>query len=454
VGKYGTDYTGLGAYEGGVNIDKGANIISTNSDGETALLFGPAALREIQAGCANGDFAIPPDNATEIISDENPLPYWTYTDVNSAGAITAAVVTDSTAGSGNVLRFTVAASTPTGKSATLTRYISVASTLSRSFSYYLEASFDNGSATAFANVEVSGAFYNADLTATSGSFTSGTYAFSSLSSPTGISAPANFDAGSLLSTTAPSDAAYLLVTITISTTGTTSGTVDLGEVNLYHGSPEILLTDRSAPQTYQPAVLQADGGELLIQSDNGNSLTITATTSNFNNSVTTTGNLTADGDITANGVLSGSGETDLLVHGVNLQRTTTLTINTSTDASATAITWSSAVKNTSLYAYWSSGSTIAIPLTGWYNITCHLTFASGTGYAARLYALIGGTVIAESEMQAAANTTNDTVGLATIAYLTAGNSLVFRASASSASKTIGGSARNRCSVVYIGDMSV
>jgi hypothetical protein len=162
---------------------------------------------------------------------------------------------------------------------------------------------------------------------------------------------------------------------------------------------------------------------------------------------------TTTGRVQVDGKLQGDGVTTDLVHGVNLQRTTTLTINTSTNASATAITWSSAVKNTSLYAYWSSGSTIAIPLTGWYNITCHLIFASGTGYAARLYALIDGTVIAESEMQAAANTTSDTVGLATIAYLTAGDSLVFRASASSASKTIGGSARNRCSVVYIGDMS-
>ena len=125
MGKYGTDLEGFGAFEGGVNSDKGAPLVSTNSAGETALLFGPAALREIQAGVANGDFAIPPDAAGDTITEENPLPYWTFTDVNSAGAITCAVVADAAAGSGNVLRFSIAASTTSGKSATISRYVPV-----------------------------------------------------------------------------------------------------------------------------------------------------------------------------------------------------------------------------------------------------------------------------------------------------------------------------------------
>jgi len=307
VGKYGTNLEGFGAFEGGVNADKGAPLVSTSSDGETSLLFGPAALREIQAGVANGDFAIPPDEADAVITAENPLPYWTFTDVNSAGAITCAVVTDANTGSTNVLRWTVNSGTLTGKSATLTRYVPVSSTLSRSFSYYLEASFTSATNSAQSEVKVSGAFYKTDLTISTGAFDSGQVPFSSLTSTTGVTAPANFDSGSLLSTTAPSDAAFLLLTITISTVATQSAarTIDLAEVNLYHGSPEILLTDRSAPQTYQPAVLQADGGELLLQSDNGNSLTITSTKSNFNNSVTTTGDLGFDGVIYGSSGLTG-----------------------------------------------------------------------------------------------------------------------------------------------------
>ena len=307
MGKYGTNLEGFGGFEGGVNADKGAPLVSTSSDGETALLVGPAALREIQGGVANGDFAIPPDAAGDTITAENPLPYWTFTDVNSAGAITCAVVAEANAGSGNVLKWTVASGTLTGKSAKITRYIPVSSTLSRSFSYYIEASFTDATNSAQSQVEVSGAFYKTDLTVASGSFNSGTVPFSSLTSTTGVTAPANFDSGSLLSTTAPSDAAYLLLTITISTNATQSAnrTIELAEVNLYKGVPEILLTDRSAPQTYQPAVIQADGGELLLQSDNGNSLTITATNSNFNNSVTTTQSFGTDGSFYGSSALTG-----------------------------------------------------------------------------------------------------------------------------------------------------
>ena len=307
MGRYGTNLEGFGAFEGGVNADKGAPLVATNSDGETALLFGPAALREIQAGVANGDFAIPPDAAGDTITDENPLPYWTFTDVNSAGAITAAVVADSTNGSGNVLIFTVASGTLTGKSVTLTRYIPVSSTLSRSFCYYLEASFTNATNSAQSEVEVSAQFYTLAGSTTGSSFTSGAVPFSSLTSTTGVTAPANFDAGSLLATTAPGDAASCKVTITVRTVATQSAarSITLAEVSLAAGTPEILLTDRSAPQTYQPAVLQADAGELLLQASGGNSLIITSTASNFNNSVATTGDIGFDGVIYGASSLTG-----------------------------------------------------------------------------------------------------------------------------------------------------
>ena len=455
MGKYGTNLEGFGAFEGGVNADKGAPLVSTSSDGETALLFGPAALREIQAGVANGDFAIPPDAAGDTITEENPLPYWTFTDVTSAGAITAAVVADAGAGSGNVLRFTVASGTLTGKSATLTRYVPVASSASRSFSFYAEATFDNGTSSAQSEVQMSGEFYTADQTTTTGSpITSDNYGFNAFSlGPTGITAPDLYAVAPDLTTmTAPSDAAYLKLTITISTVATQSAnrTVDLTEVRLNHGLPELLITDRDDPTT-APAFINAAAGELNVQSGSGDYLLlrpdtiITAATSISLNATT----------VTANGELVGAGVTTDLHHGITLQRTTNLTVNTSVDASATAITWSSAVKNTSLYAYWSSGSTIAIPLTGWYSINCHLISGTGlgTGFAFRLYALVNGVVIAETETQAGANTTSDTFSIATLAYLTAGNSLVFRASASSASKTIGGSRRSACSVVYLGNTS-
>lgn len=154
---------------------------------------------------------------------------------------------------------------------------------------------------------------------------------------------------------------------------------------------------------------------------------------------------------TFTGTITGNGTTTNLVHGVTLQRTTNLTINTSTDASATAVVWSSIVDESSLYDYWSTGSTITLPETGWYSITCHLLFGTGTGYAGRLYCIVNGVIVAESEMQAAANTVSDTVGLSTIVHASASNTVVFRASASAASKVITGSGRSRCSVLYLGN---
>lgn len=431
MGKYGTNLEGFGAFEGGVNADKGAPLISTSSDGETALLFGPAALREIQAGVANGDFAIPPDAAGDTITEANPLPYFTFTDVNSAGAITCAVVADAAAPSGNLLRWSVAASTASGKSAKITRFVPVASSVNRAFTYIPEITVSASATTATVQTRIRMQYFKLDQTTSTGIERTDAVLFVNGTQTLKLTATEQ----------AEGDAAFLLITVEIETLGTTPASVttnNLFEINLYVGGQVVIVSDEDAGTG--PSLLTQFAGALTI--DPPLSLEITKDTA-------------VTGDLTASGSIIGSGVTEDLVHGITLQRTTNLTVNTSLDASATAITWSSAVKNTTLRSYWSSGSTIAIPLTGWYSITCHLISGTGlgTGFAFRLYALVGGTVIAETETQAGANTTSDTFSIATIAYLTAGNSLVFRASASAASKTIGGSGRSRCSIVYLGDMS-
>jgi hypothetical protein len=479
--KLGSDQAQLAGFGGGVISEEGAVLLSGDSTGEQSLLFGSAALREIQAGVANGDFAITPlDPLATIVQDGNPLPYWTFTDVNSAGAITAAIVADAGAASGNVLRFTVASGTQTGKSATLTRFIPVASSASRSFSFYAEATFDAATNSTQANAKISCQFYKSDqITTTGTAFESALYTFDLLQLPTGATAP-DFYVGTpdLAETTAPADAAFLRVTITIATVATQSAarTVDLTEVRVGHGLPELILTDKSGGSW--PAYIINNNDTLSLYSssqsgvlDLGDATNLTGLTSvdiysgDLMNITTGATGLTIDsgntvevlapGGVIIYNDITGAGVTTDLTHGITLQRTANLTLNTSVDASATAITWSSAVKNTSLYAYWSTGSTIAIPLSGWYSITCHLISGTGlgTGFAFRLYALVNGVVIAETETQAGANTTSDTFTIATIAYMSAGNSLVFRASASSASKTIGGSRRSACSVVYLGNTS-
>jgi hypothetical protein len=197
--------------------------------------------------------------------------------------------------------------------------------------------------------------------------------------------------------------------------------------------------------TYSRGAIYADG---KIEWGAGG---VTARDTNLYRSAANT--LKTDDSLTVNGTITGAGKTVNLVHGVTLQRTANLTINTSTNASATAISWSSAVDESSLYNYWDSGipTDIVFPETGWYSITCHLLFGTGTGYAARLYCIVNGVIVAESEMQAAANTTSDTLVLSTIVHGAATNNVVFRASASASSKVITGSARSRCSVIYLGN---
>jgi hypothetical protein len=70
--------------------------------------------------------------------------------------------------------------------------------------------------------------------------------------------------------TAPADAAFLKITITIATVATQSAnrTVDLTEVRVAAGLPELLITDRDDP-TNPPAIINASAGELNVQSGSG-----------------------------------------------------------------------------------------------------------------------------------------------------------------------------------------
>ena len=266
MGKYGTNYDGFGAFEGGVNADKGAPLLSTNSDGATSLLMGAPLIREIQAGVANGDFAITPDDASSTITSTNPLPYWTFTDVNSAGAITCAIVADNSNASGNVLRWSVAGATTTGKSATLTRYISVPGSRNREFVFVPEMTLLAATSSTVINSTISFTWYKSDGVTTTGygdtSSTSNTFAVIG-AGPTTITAVA-----SLTSIAAPSDAAFMLITITVATTGTVSAgtkTLDLAEVRVASGQSDVYIAENTNPTAYAPTRMRQTNGELTIR---------------------------------------------------------------------------------------------------------------------------------------------------------------------------------------------
>ena len=270
MGKYGTNLEGFGAFEGGVNADKGAPLVSTSSDGETALLFGPAALREIQAGVANGDFAIPPDEADAAISDENPLPYWTLSGNTS---IVVTVANDVTAASSNVLQFyNPSVSTDVRY---LTRYIAIPGALDRSFSFYAELymnSYTSGRG------KLTYAWAKSDFTATG---TGGSSSF--------FSAVSSLTAGGV----APSDAAYMYITIEIQANGGPLY-LTLSEVRVNIGKQALYITD--SDPTITPAKITSTSGTLSI---------VPSTKTAVTGDLTTTGNIGFDGVIYGSSALTG-----------------------------------------------------------------------------------------------------------------------------------------------------
>ena len=259
MGKYGTNLEGFGGFEGGVNADKGAPLVSTSSDGETAFIFGQAALRTIQAGVENGDFAIPPDAAGDTITESNPLPYWTFTDDDSAGAITCAIVADSGSGSGNLLRWTVAAGTTTGKTATLSRYVAVPATRDRAYSFLAELTAGAATNTTNRQIVLKYQYHKQDLT-TTGSLYTTTYALSTFAGTTTV--PFNAEQ-------TPADAAFLKLSISLDTTGTNASatTVDLYEVKTVIGNPYVLVSTTDIGTG--PAALWKVGTDLYIASNLG-----------------------------------------------------------------------------------------------------------------------------------------------------------------------------------------
>ena len=266
--KFGSDQQQLANSGGSVISQDNAVLINGDSDGEEALLFGPAALREIQTGVANGDFSIPPSDSEGVVTADNDLPYWTFTDVSSAGAITCSIVTDTAAASGTSLRFSITAGTANSRSVTLRRFVPVASTRNQAFAYAPEVNTFGATNTANSTIRMQSQFYKADQTTTTGAVNdSGVVTFATLGTGsnwlTGTVSTAN---------AAPSDAAFCLITITVATaaSGTVvASTVDIPEVRLIRGDQTNLFAEYRTPGTYAPTYMRQNNGELQISPNGG-----------------------------------------------------------------------------------------------------------------------------------------------------------------------------------------
>jgi hypothetical protein len=137
--KFGSDNAQIAGFGGGVISEDGNVLLSGSADTGEALLFGPAAMREIQSNVANGDFALgPQDPLAAITAEDNPLPYWTVVQTGSAPTISAAIVASATTAGGNALTLTAAASASVGSAFELKRYVPIAGNANRSSAYHPE----------------------------------------------------------------------------------------------------------------------------------------------------------------------------------------------------------------------------------------------------------------------------------------------------------------------------
>jgi hypothetical protein len=269
--QYGTNLPGLTGYEGDVTADGGETLIGSDSEGATALLFGPAALREIQAGVANGDFASAPDDPDSDVTEENPLPYFSIED-SSGGSITARVIEDASAGSGNVLRFRIAGGTTSGNSLTISRFVPVPGTRNRSFVFTPEVYCINAASTSNAKVVLSYQYYEIDAETTTGTGDTRERTLAEIGSADTLRIASNYTRLAI-----PSDAAFILVSVKVETTGTVSSQSDvsIAELRLIAGGSDLYIAENSTPGTYGPARLRQVNGTLTITPNLGGSGTVT-----------------------------------------------------------------------------------------------------------------------------------------------------------------------------------
>jgi hypothetical protein len=264
MGKYGTNLEGFGAFEGGVNADNGATLVATNSDGEKSQLFGPAALREIQAGVANGDFEVLPNDATGAISESNPLPYFSFTD-NSGGRIVASIADSTLAPGQTVLRFTLT-NAVNADEVYFTRYVPIATSEARTYGNQPRVAIAAATSSANYRMNWSAQYVRADFSTTTGtSASSGTTGTTMSAAVAGGTSGAEYQLNPNGTGSAPVDAAYLLLKLAVTATGSVaSATLDVAEIRIDRSQIQYLVSDQSFSDDFGPAALYLYQGSLVL----------------------------------------------------------------------------------------------------------------------------------------------------------------------------------------------
>ena len=251
MGRYGTNLEGFGAFEGGVNADNGATLVSTNSDGEKSLLLGPATSGEVLSNVANGNFEVLPEDPSSAISEENPLPYFTVTDASS-GRIVATSEPSTLAAGQNLLRFTLTNAIAADE-LTFSRYVPIPTSEARSIGGQFRVAVVAATASANYSVRISAQYVLADQITTTG--TQATVDYTGTYMNTLIASFSTFGAEIFRNPnnngSAPADAAFLLIKFGIVATGAVAAaTFDISETRIDLSRIQYMLTDQINPDDY------------------------------------------------------------------------------------------------------------------------------------------------------------------------------------------------------------
>lgn len=310
IEKFGSDAPQLDTITGGITSADGTLLIDTDSSGSSAVAFGAATRRLLLSGIENGDFSAgAPDNSTAIGSD-NPLPYYTYTQGTNTG-ITAKWLDSYTYGDGNAIKWEIAANrADTSLSpAYIERIVPVASTASKRYGIWVNASWGTGSGFALGGAAgetyLEAQYLKADGTTTGTADVAIGYAFDDIDTQVGVYGTCKPNDSYV-----PTDAVALRIRAGVvqatSPIGIYPISIHLEELQLNIGKDINIFTDLGDPATYDPAFINQLNGVLNISSGASSVFVIGQTTSSGNitsqsgNITATTGNITATaGNITA-----------------------------------------------------------------------------------------------------------------------------------------------------------
>lgn len=270
--RIGSDYGS--ASVAGISSDRGDALISADTTGSTALLFGPAAYRVIVAGVANGDLAMPPDDALAVLSDDNPLPFFTWNNSGGTG-ITAQVVANGTASSGNALRISIGTAVAAG-TATLERIEPITGTGDRGFTFVPQMTAIgtlNGGTAALADLSFS--WLGPDQSTAVGTAPSAqTLDFASFYSQSAVTLSAGLDTDGAASiyNCAPVGASFLKMTATFRVTaagGTATRTLDITDFAIAVGESQVYISEKTDVNKYGAALIDQISGSVGIVSGAG-----------------------------------------------------------------------------------------------------------------------------------------------------------------------------------------